>query len=82
MLRRPSETIQAFDGTILGVVVIIVGWVRGHDFAIPLTVIGAVTILVSYVSAFVTWVYARRQRAGVLGSASDGSVTRPGYSAT
>jgi hypothetical protein len=75
VLRRPAETIQAFDGTIFGVIVIIVGWVKGHGFAIPLTVIGAVAILVSYVSAFVTWVYARRQRAGDRGSASDGSVT-------
>jgi hypothetical protein len=82
MLQRPSETIQAFDGTVLGLVVIIVGWVKGHEFAIPLSVIGAVTILVAYVSAFVTWVYARKQRAGARGSAPDGSVTRPGYPAT
>ena len=41
-LRRPAEVIQAFDGTIFGVIVIIVGWVKGHDLAIPLTVIAAV----------------------------------------
>lgn len=74
-LKRPAETIQAFDGTIFGLVVIIVGWVKGHGFAIPLTVIGAVAIFVSYVSAFATWFYARRQRAGVHESASGGSAT-------
>ena len=73
-LRRPAETIQAIDGTALGVVVIIVGWVKGGDLAVPLTTIGSVQILVSYVAAFVTWVWARRQRAGVRSSASDGSV--------
>ena len=75
MLRRPAETIQAFDGTMFGVIVIIVGWVKGNDLAIPLTVIGAVAILVAYVAAFVTSVHARRQRAGTEESASDGSVT-------
>jgi hypothetical protein len=76
-LRRPAEAIQAFDGTIFGIVVIIVGWVKGHDLAIPMTVIGAVAILVSYVAAFVTWVVASKQRAGLRGSASDGSVDPP-----
>ncbi len=75
VLRRPAETIQAFDGTIFGLIVIVVGWVKGHGFGIPLTVIGGMVIIVSLVSALVTWVYARRQRAGVYTSGPDGSVT-------
>jgi hypothetical protein len=54
-LRRPAETIQAIDGTALGIVVIIVGRAKGGDLAVPLTAIGAVQIVVSYVAAFVTW---------------------------
>ncbi len=76
-LRRPAETIQAFDGTVFGLIVIIVGWVKGHDLAIPLTVIGAVAIAVSYVSALVTRIVASRQRTGLRRSLSDGSVDPP-----
>jgi len=35
-VRRPAESIQAFDGTIFGIIVIVVGWVRVTISPFPL----------------------------------------------
>jgi len=76
-MTRPSETITAIAGSVIGAVLIIVGWVqKGPDVGnVPTEVLGAVTLLVGWVGAAVTWYVARRQRAGTSGSAADGKVT-------
>jgi uncharacterized membrane protein YphA (DoxX/SURF4 family) len=72
-LTRPSETISAVVGSILGAVFIIVGYATGWDP--PVEVVGAITLLVSWIAAGVTWYVARRQRSGELLASPDGTVT-------
>jgi hypothetical protein len=78
-MNRPSEAVQSILGGIIGAVLIIGGALnKGFDFN-KLTdpeVQGAITLLVTQASALVTWFIARRQRLGVLGSATDGKVTK------
>lgn len=75
-MSRPSETITAIAGSVIGAVLIIVGWVQeGPDVGnMPTEVVGALTLLVGWISAGVTWWVARRQRQGSLGSTGDGKV--------
>lgn len=75
MLARPSEAIQATVGSILGAVFILIG--AFTDWEPTPEVIGAVTLLVSWIAVAVTWYVARKQRAGELASRGDGSVTNP-----
>lgn len=79
-MSRPSETLQATVSSIIGALLIIYGAVKdGFDLdrlASP-EVLGAITVIVGFVSAAVTWYTARKQRASELGSAPDGTVVAP-----
>jgi amino acid transporter len=72
MISRPSETVTAAVGSIIGAAIIIAGWLTTVE--VPAEVAGAFTILVSWLAAGVTWFVAQRQRSGDLSSLSDGSV--------
>jgi hypothetical protein len=76
-MTRPSETIQLAVATIIGALLVLYGVLKnGFDFedlANP-EVSGAITVLVGFVSAGVTWYIARKQRAGTLPSSPDGTV--------
>lgn len=72
-MTRPSETVQAVVGTIVGAVLIVIGAFTDVSKFTP-EVVGAIVILVSYIAAVVTAVVAARQRAGTTPSASDGAV--------
>jgi hypothetical protein len=77
MVSRPSETLQAAVASFIGAALVIYGVAKnGFDFedlANP-EVSGAITILIGFVSAGVTWYVGRKQRAGTLTSAPDGTV--------
>jgi hypothetical protein len=73
MLARPSESITATVGTIVGAVLAILG--AATKFELPVEVAGAIVTLVSFVASMVTAVIAKRQRAGGLGSKEDGKVS-------
>lgn len=75
MLSRPSETIQAVVGTIIGAILIIAGAFADLSKLTP-EVVGAIVLLVSYVAMVVTAIVAAKQRAGTATSASDGSVSK------
>jgi len=77
MLSRPSETIQAVVGTILGAILIIAGAFTDVSKFTP-QVVGAIVLLVSYVAPIVTVVVASKQRSSgsTLTSAADGSVSK------
>jgi hypothetical protein len=83
MLSRPSETIQAVVGTILGAILIIAGAFADVSKFTP-QVVGAIVLLVSYVAAIVTAVVASKQRSSgsTLTSATDGSVSKTSVSKT
>jgi hypothetical protein len=72
-VSRPSETLQAVVGTIIGTTFIILGAFTDLSKFTP-KVVGAIVLLTSYIATVVTWYIASRQRAGALPSASDGSV--------
>jgi hypothetical protein len=71
-MTRPSEAITAVVGTIVGAGIILLD--EFAHVAISARAAGAVVILLSYGAAGVTWVVARRQRAGTAVSDIDGSV--------
>jgi hypothetical protein len=76
-MTRPSESLTAAVGTILGALFILLGATEGgfdFDELKSPEVQGAVMLLVSWIAAGVTWYIAKRQRAGELTSAKDGSV--------
>lgn len=77
-MSRPSETITAAVGTILGAVFILLGATEGgfdfDDLRSP-EVQGAAMVLVGWIAAGVTWYVAKRQRAGEIPEAApDGTV--------
>jgi hypothetical protein len=71
-MTRPSETVTAAVGSILGALFAIL---VAYGVDIPDGVQTAAVVLVAWIATGVTWFYARRQRAGALGSAPDGKVT-------
>lgn len=74
---RPAEGTQAIVSAIIGAVVILYGaFKNGFDFESLSNpeVLGAIMVLVGFVSAAVTWYIGRRQREGELQSAPDGTV--------
>lgn len=71
-MSRPSETITGIVGSVVGALVVVLGWVWPVE--IPTEVVGAITVLVSWIAALVTWWIANRQRKGELASAPDGTV--------
>ena len=73
MIARPSETVTGVISSIIGAVLVIVGW--GTEIEIPAEVTGALVTLLGWVAAGVTWYIARKQREGALGSAKDGTVS-------
>jgi len=73
-MKRPSEFITATIGTIVGAVWVIIAAVRNPESADETIVRAAIVTLLSYFPALVTWWTARKQRAGELLSANDGSV--------
>jgi hypothetical protein len=76
-MTRPSESLTAAVGTVLGALFILLGATEGgfdFDELKSPEVQGAVMLLVSWIAAGVTWYIARRQRAGTLASSEDGSV--------
>jgi hypothetical protein len=70
-MSRPSETITAAVGTIVGAGVTLL---TALGVKVPDGVDGPAIILVSWLAVGVTWYVARKQRAGELSSLSDGSV--------
>jgi phosphate/sulfate permease len=73
-VSRPSETLQAAIGSIVGAALIVAGAFLDTSKITP-EVVGALTILLSWVAALVTWYVARKQRTGELAAAKDGSVS-------
>lgn len=71
-MTRPSEMITAAVGTIVGAGIILLD--EFAHVAISARAAGALVVLLSYGAAGVTWVVARRQRAGKAVSDVDGSV--------
>jgi phosphate/sulfate permease len=72
-VSRPSETIQAAIGSIVGAALIVAGAFFDTSKITP-EVVGALILLLSWIAAGVTWYIARKQRAGLLGSSKDGTV--------
>lgn len=72
-MQRPSETLQATVGSIVGAIFVIMS---AFGVTIPDGVEGSVIILVSWIAALVTWRYAKKQRSGDLQSAFDGRVIK------
>lgn len=70
-MTRPSESISATVGVIVGATVALLA---AYGIAVPPAAVGPIVTLVSFVAAGVTWYIARKQRAGELGSAVDGVV--------
>jgi hypothetical protein len=73
-VSRPSEAVQATIGSIVGAALIVLGAFFDLSKLTP-EVVGAITILLSWIAAAVTWYIARKQRAGALGSGTDGTVS-------
>jgi len=72
VVARPSETISAVVGSVVGAALVIVG--AYTDLEVTTEVQGAIIVLISWIAAGVTWVVSRRQQAGSAGSAADGAV--------
>jgi len=72
MVTRPSETVTAAAGSILGA---LVGILAAYNITVPSGVQTGIIVLVGWVGAFVTWYVARKQRAGAATSAADGKVS-------
>ena len=73
-MSRPSEAVQATIGSVVGAALIVLGAFFDTSRLTP-EVVGAITILLSWVAAAVTWYVARQQRSGELGSGTDGTVS-------
>jgi hypothetical protein len=73
VIARPSESIQATVGSVVGAILIIMGAFFDTSKITP-EVVGAIILVLSWIAAGVTWYVARKQRAGVLGSSKDGTV--------
>jgi hypothetical protein len=74
-IKRPAETLTAAIASILGALFIVLGAVDdGFEGLRSPEVQGAIVILVGWIAAAVTWYVAKRQRAGELKSATDGTV--------
>lgn len=71
MLARPSETITAAVGSIIGAAAAIA---VAYGARIPDGVQAGAIVIVSWIAAAVTWYTARRQRAGSKTSGPDGKV--------
>ena len=71
-MKRPSESVTAAVGSIVGAVFILVGATTSVEIAGEVQ--GAVIVLVSWLAALVTWYVAQRQRSRELGSGVDGTV--------
>ena len=71
-MTRPTETITAIVGNVVGGALIILAWLNVAN--VPSDVAGAVIMLISNMVWGITAVVASRQRAGSLPSAADGSV--------
>ena len=71
-MNRPSESITAIVGSVVGAILILVSAI--WDVEVGAEVSGAIVVLVSWTAALVTWFVAKRQRSGDLGSAVDGTV--------
>jgi membrane-bound ClpP family serine protease len=77
MTSRPAELSQAVISGIVGAIMILVGaFSHGFDFNSfkDPEVLGAITLLIGFVSSAVTWFKAKQQRAGELLSRVDGTV--------
>jgi hypothetical protein len=61
MIARPSETIQATVGSVVGAVLIIMGAFFDTSKLSP-EVVGAIILLLSWIAAAVTWYVARKER--------------------
>jgi hypothetical protein len=72
IVTRPSETITATVGAIIGAILSIVGFT--NQVEVPAEVAGAIVTLVAFIATAVTTFVANRQRAGDLRSKKDGSV--------
>lgn len=70
-MSRPSETITAAVGSVIGAVFALLA---ALGINIPEGVNGPVIILVSWLAAGTTYLVARKQRAGDLPSGADGRV--------
>jgi hypothetical protein len=73
VIARPSESIQATIGSIVGAVLIIAGVFFDTSKITP-EAVGAIILLLSWIAAGVTWYVARKQRVGELASGKDGTV--------
>ena len=73
MIARPSETITAAVGTIVAAVLVLLN--EFWDIEISTNAVAAIVALVSWIAAGITWLVARRQAAGSLGSSPTGEVT-------
>ena len=74
-MTRPSETIVAAVGSIVGALLIVLG--AFTDFTVTTEVAGAITLLIAWIATAVTWYIAKRQRAGLLLSGDAGEVLKP-----
>ena len=70
-MTRPTETITAIVGNVVGATLIILNWL---GVEVPSEVAGAIVLLLSNMVWGITAIVASRQRAGSLPSAPDGSV--------
>ena len=72
-MTRPSETITAIVGNVVGAVLIVLGLFTDTS-KITTEAAGAIVTLISNVAWFVTLIVAKAQRAGTKTSADDGTV--------
>lgn len=72
-MTRPSETISAIAASVIGAVLIIGGAFADLSKFTP-EVVGAIVLLVGWLGTLVTYIVAKRQRAGTATSAADGKV--------
>lgn len=71
-MSRPSESLTAAVGSIVGAALIVFGALT--KFEVSAEVSGAFITLVSWIAAAATWWIARKQRKGQMQSAPDGTV--------
>lgn len=74
-MTRPSETITAAVGSIVGAVLILVA--AFTDFTVSTEVAGAITLLVAWIATGITYLVVKRQKAGTLTSGPTGEVLKP-----
>jgi hypothetical protein len=76
-MKRPAEITQSAASAVIGAALIVYGAVQGGIDVTKLSspaVQGAIVLLLGQLAAVRTWIVARRQRAGQLASAHDGTV--------